>query len=77
MKSYYKLCNDFNKMSDYSALNIDKIFNFGDSVSHLAELANLQNLIEDKACSDAYDDIFAKFIEIVDSKDIEMELRIA
>ncbi|CAI2382409.1 unnamed protein product [Moneuplotes crassus] len=70
---FFKLCNDFNQISDYKYTNLDKIHNFGYCISRLAEKYDLRILGNDN--SEYFDDLLAKLIEIVDNKDLEIEFR--
>jgi len=75
INTFFKLCNDFNQISDYKYTNIDKIKNFGYCISRIANKYDLRILgDEDKNCT-AFDDLLAKMIELVDNKDLDMEFR--
>lgn len=72
---FYQLCSDFNKISSYKITNIDRINNFGYCIGKLGAKVNLRKLSEDGKCSDAFDDLITKLIEIVDNKDLDLEFR--
>lgn len=75
LEVYYKLCADFNKISDYKPTNLDRITNFGFCIGKLGEMTNLRTLSEDQICSDAFDDLITKLMEIIDNKELNMDFR--
>jgi hypothetical protein len=75
LEIFYQLCSDFNKISNYKLTNIDRINNFGYCIGRLGAKVNLRTLSEDSKCSDAFDDLITKLIELVDNKDLDINFR--
>jgi len=72
---FFRLCSDFNNISNYKPANLDKIANFGSCIAKLGALYNLRELSEDNKCSDAFDDLVTKLMELADNKELKMEIR--
>jgi hypothetical protein len=73
LSKYLSTSSTFNQLSSKTFKSIDQILIFSHWISRLAEETNLQTMSEDT--QEAFDLVVCKLIELVDDKQVKMEVR--